>query len=171
MIPIQGTERIAPACRGLLIALALPIFGCGTSSSNCGIRPNRELLRTTFAHIAPGEAFSSPFQVPGDLESTQPDHPPGMFSFSATATWTPADHSMLLAISDHPCSVDDLIAGSCSLARDTGRAGYASFFPFSGRPGTYIVYVVNLGTEPESGDVQVVAQGTEPLGCFSGGLP
>ena len=130
-----------------MLLIAVQVLGCGTSEEPCVNHPEVVLQQSMFTELAVNAATSFSFLLPQDHE------------YRVSVQWTPRGNSTLLAISDHPCSTKDLKAGACSLDASTGSTGSASLYLLGAfHPGTtYTVYVVNVGTEAESGTIQFIA--------------
>ncbi len=145
-----------PRWRVLLIAVVLPMFACGTSHE-CEDRPSQVLLQSAFTDLAVDGVASYSLHVPADLDS-----PGGVEEF---LQWTPPDSSTRLVMSDHPCTVEQLRTGRCVTAPIEGQGGAAYGYP-SQTPGrSYIIYILNLGPEVESGSIRIRALGGRPDSC------
>jgi hypothetical protein len=127
--------------------------------SDCSTRPTQTLLHSTFNGLGPNTIASFSFKIPGDVDSPN--------GYEASVHWTPEANSTLLAIGDRPCSAQQLQIGGCGLATFTGSAGEAHVYPPL-RPGTsYVLYVLNVGANAESGSVESMGLGGEPASCVS----
>ncbi len=154
LIPVAA---LGLSCRVTLIATLVSALGCGTSQE-CVERPSQVLLQSVFTELGVNAVAPFSFRVPADLDS------PG--GAETSVQWTPQDNSTLLVVSDHPCPLEQVKAGACSPGAVTGQAGSAYTYPSLAPRVSYIVYVLNLGPQVESGRVLVRALGGRPEHCY-----
>jgi hypothetical protein len=156
MGPVGGASPRISSLAWLTVLVLLQIVGCGSFQDCSKPQEHVSLLHTDFAGLLPDGSASRSVQVPGNLDTTQ---------LEVAVTWTPSDNAILLAISDHPCSADELEGGVCALAAFTGRSGSAFIYPSVKLGTSYVLYVVNLGSQAESGSIRVTALGRDVPGC------